>query len=129
MPRMSSNQSSGPNHGTTSTSVTCVFARFASEAFSRAICSAVFGMSNERIVNDQPRDVNVPEVCVSRRNSRLAHAEVRQSAATHAASARARRGRRAVESMHPKLAELRGRRKACPPRWRPARRHGTMRSA
>jgi len=132
MPRMSRSQSKGPSHGTTSTSVTCVFARFASEAFSRAICSAVFGMSNERIVNDHPREVNVPEVCVSRRYSRLAHAAKSEATAKHATSTGARRGKRAEGVMRLKLAEPPGPRKARRPRarrWRAVAGFGTMRQA
>jgi hypothetical protein len=50
-----------------------MFARLASEAFSRAISSAPFGRSNETSVTARPVDSNVPDVCVSRSNFRLAH--------------------------------------------------------
>src|SRR5437667_8728681 len=70
-----------------------MLARFASEAFSRAIMSAPLGMSNEKIVNATPLDVNVPDVSVRRWNDRWAHAESdKHSAAGRRDSIARRRG-------------------------------------
>src|SRR5688572_26954229 len=68
----------------------------ASEAFSRAMLSALFGMSCEKIVKAQPDDTKVPEVSVSRWNSTLAQEPA--SAARHASASAGMRGERAGRS-------------------------------
>ncbi len=70
--------------------VTSKLGRRASLAFSRAIKTADFGMSQLSRVMAVPVEVNVPDVCDSRRNSTLAQDRVRSAQPT-----RARRAARA----------------------------------
>ncbi len=71
----------------TVTSRTTMWARFASAAFSRAMSSAPFGTSIERIVNANPVDLKVPDVWVSLANETDAHeARARIAAASAPAS-------------------------------------------
>lgn len=87
---MSSTQSNQPKYGETLAVSTTMFARLASDAFSRAMFIADFGRSIEKIVNAQPVETNVPEVSVLRSNETDAH---EGSTASGRASRRAPRTR------------------------------------
>jgi len=68
-----------------------MLARFASDAFSRAISCAPLGKSIEKIVNANPEELKVPEVSVVRSNERLPQPELVAAPTSNATRATDRR--------------------------------------
>jgi hypothetical protein len=64
-----------------------MLARFASEAFSRAMSWEPLGRSIEKIVKAKPEELNVPEVSVERSNDTLPQPEVVAADASNATRA------------------------------------------
>ena len=78
IPMMSRTQSNQPRCGVTTASETSMLERLASEAFSRAMLSALFGMSIEKSVKATPVETKVPALSEVRSNFTLEQPGVTQ---------------------------------------------------